>query len=220
MYNKGRLLQPLKVGEYVLTNRLEEAAINFLEADFNQCFEQMRHYDTQILNAFKFQFTIYTGLIGGALGLMQYGDELDLQVPGVALLTLGAILGMLLFATTIRNRVYFVQVTRYINEQREFFFEIKPLGFSNKSKMYTSWSQPPYLDWKSSQIWFAYIMAFLNSILLGVLIYIVSGVIWQICSVIIVTMLFHILVSKLYLFSREGKTASEATFGKGKEKRC
>lgn len=50
-------------------NELKDAARNFLENDFNQCFEQVRHYDTQIVDIFKFLATFYTTVAGIAIGL-------------------------------------------------------------------------------------------------------------------------------------------------------
>ena len=50
----------------------EREALKFLERDFNQCFQQMRHYDSQIFDILKFMFTAYTVLIGVALGLYQF----------------------------------------------------------------------------------------------------------------------------------------------------
>lgn len=44
----------------------EEEAVKFLERDFNQCFQQMRHYGSQILEILKFMFTSYSILISGS----------------------------------------------------------------------------------------------------------------------------------------------------------
>lgn len=152
----------------------EKEALKFLERDFNQCFQQMRHYDAQIFDILKFMFTAYTVLIGVALGLYKFGIEkdIDMALPALAMLSVCLLIGLFMFALSIRNRVYFVQVTRYVNEQRGFFLCYKPLGFENASKMYTDYFQPPYFNWRSSQAWFMYIIAFLNSTLLGALLYI------------------------------------------------
>ena len=69
----------------------EKEALRFLECDFNQCFEQMRHYDSQIFNSLKFMFTGYTALIGVALGFYKFGlqENNDLLVPVIAALSIG-----------------------------------------------------------------------------------------------------------------------------------
>jgi hypothetical protein len=140
---------------------MEKEAIRFLERDFEQCFKQMRHYDVQIFEILKFMFTAYSALIGVSIGLYQFSlkENHDLYWAAIAALSVGLILGIFLFAVAIRNRVYFVLVTRYINEYRDFFLKINPLGFENKTKMYTNYTQPPYFNWRSSQAWLSYIVA-------------------------------------------------------------
>ncbi len=119
-------------------------ALKFLQSDFNQCFEQMRYYDSQIFNILKFMFTGYSALIGISLGFYKFGleKEIDLSIPIISALSIGLILGFFMFALTVRNRIYFVLVSRYINEQRGFFLQFKPLGFNNQTKMYTNRFQP------------------------------------------------------------------------------
>jgi len=193
--------------------------LRFLESDFNQCFEQMRHYDSQIFDILKFMFTGYTALIGVALGFYKFGlqESVDLSVPVIAVLLVGLILGLFMFTLAIRNRVYFVQVTRYINEQRGFFLQCKPLGFNNKSKMYTNHLQPPFFNWRSSQAWFMYIIAFLNSTLLGVLLFVLFNSYihrWKVVMISsFVLFLVQLVAAVFYLKSRENKSASKAVFG-------
>lgn len=196
----------------------EKEALKFLERDFNQCFEQMRHYDTQTFNILKFMFAAYSALIGVAIGLYQFGlqQSKDLSLPAIAALTIGLILGLFMFALVIRNRVYFVQVTRYINEHRNFFLKYKPLGFENKSGMYTNHEQPPYFNWRSSHSWLSYIVSLLNSVLFGVLLYIAFPCAWKIViagSLILCGIQLAIAIA--YLKSQEKKSASVAVFGKG-----
>lgn len=146
-------------------------ALKFLERDFNQCFQQMRHHDTQIFDILKFMFTAYTVLIGAALGLFKSNLQVNLTFPIVISLIIGLILGAFMFYLVLINRSYYVRVTRYINEQRKLFLSFKPLGFENISHMYTNAKQP-YFSRESTQIWLAYIIGTLNSTLLGVLLFI------------------------------------------------
>lgn len=151
----------------------EKEALKFLERDFNQCFQQMRHYDSQIFDILKFMFTAYTALIGVALGLYQFGvkEKIYLIPPTIAALIIGLVLGAFMFYLVLINRAYYVRVARYINEQRNLFLAFKPLGFKNASRMYTNAKQP-YFSRESTQIWLAYIISALNSTLLGVLLFI------------------------------------------------
>lgn len=195
----------------------EKEALKFLERDYNQCFQQMRHYDAQIFDILKFMFTAYSALIGVAVGLYQFGlkEGKDLSAPAIAALTVGLLLGVFMFFIVVRNRVYFVQVARYVNEQRDLFFKLKPMGFENKSKMYTNHGQPPYFNWRSSQSWLLYIIGTLNSVLLGVLLYIVFPCSWKIViSGSISLLILQLVIAIAYLRFRENKSASKAVFGK------
>ena len=40
-------------------DKLHKAAVSFLENDFNQCFEQDRHYDSQVVDIFFGGFHFY-----------------------------------------------------------------------------------------------------------------------------------------------------------------
>lgn len=51
---------------------IQSASVNFLERDFNQCFEQIRYYDSQIVNIFKHLITFYTTIAGISIGLFQF----------------------------------------------------------------------------------------------------------------------------------------------------
>lgn len=195
----------------------EKEALKFLDRDFNQSFQQMRHYDGQIFDILKFMFTAYTLLIGGAIGLYQFGlkENKDVSAPAIAVLAIGLVLGLFMFALIARNRVYFVQVARYINEQRGFFLTLKPMGFDNKSQMYHNYKDPPYFNWRSSQSWLFYIVASLNSVLLGVLLYIFYPIEWKIIIFgSLILFIIQLTIAITYLTSRENKSASEAVFGK------
>jgi len=96
--------------EKEILSEQEREALNFLERDFNQCFQQMRHYDAQIFDILKFMFTAYSVLVGVALGLYQFGlkEGKDLSVPAIAALTVGLILGLFMLILSLP----FVEVGR------------------------------------------------------------------------------------------------------------
>ena len=195
----------------------QEEAAKFLQADFNQCFQQLRHYDSQLLDILKFQFGSYTFIVGTALGLYQFGlkEQASLTLPAVGVLVVGLIFGVLMYSLAIRHRVYFVLVARYINEQRGFFLKQKPLGFENKTRMYTNPAQPPYFNWRSSQAWYLYFVAILNSALLGVLIFLLVGGsdAWWVLGVAgLLSFIAQVWSAVRYLTSREPLSASVAVF--------
>ncbi|MGA2442259.1 MAG: hypothetical protein ABSH08_15000 [Tepidisphaeraceae bacterium] len=143
----------------------EKEGAKFLDRDFTQCFEQMRHHDGQIVDICKFAFTGYVTVIGAVLTLYRYGSEKGFAfvMPAVVVLCLTAILGFMLLGLVVRNRAYFVLMARYVNEQRQFFLTDKPLGFLNETHMYTNRTKPSYFYWPSSQSFLMYIMATLNA---------------------------------------------------------
>ncbi|MBN1594774.1 hypothetical protein JW933_02500 [candidate division FCPU426 bacterium] len=158
----------------------EQAALSFLLQDFNQCFEQMRYYDGQMISIFRFIFVAYTFLTGVVTSLYQYygNHHLQLQMPAVITLSVALALGVFSFAIIIRNRIYFVRVARYINEQRAMFLAWKPMGFENQARMYIRPEQPLYFNGWSSQSWLLYIMAFLNAMVLLAIGFFTCGFSW------------------------------------------
>ena len=206
-----------------MNNDKNEAGAKFLERDFDQCFAQMRHYDTQIWEICKFTFTAYTVLLGVALGLYQFSIEknVNLQWVSVAVLAVGLCVGVMMFGLAIRNRVYYIIVTRYINEHRKHFLKGKPLGFENITRMYEDPSKPPFFDWPSSQLWLSYLISLLNGLLLGTLIYVAfqsdeCTLIWASVAAILAAFL-QVCVGSRYLRSREGKSAMSAVTHKSED---
>lgn len=198
------------------TAKFQDASISFLENDFNQCFEQVRYYDTQIVDIFKFLATFYTTVAGIAIGLYQLSIEKHLALtPGlISGLSVAFLFGVCMFFLIVRNRVYFVFCMRYVNEQRGFFLSCKPVGFENNSKMYTDYKKPPFFNVLSSQSWWLYVVGLLNSVLLGVILYIAKmscGIITITCAIVL---LGQLISGIAYLKSRENKSAAEAVFGK------
>jgi hypothetical protein len=200
----------------------EQEAAKFLERDFNQCFQHMRHYDSQILEIVKFMFAGYTALIGGSLAIYKYAVDknLDLAIPIVIALGVGLLFGLLMFALVTRNRVYFVFVARYVNENRQLFLKAKPLGFQNVTGMYTDPHQPPFFSPRSSQAWFSYLVAALNATLLGAAVYVASGsnqyVWWTLGIGGGALFIGQQVLAVLYLYSRDMKSAERAVWGHDK----
>src|ERR1700690_2163236 len=93
----------------------EAESIRFLERDFNQSFEQLRHYDKQIFSILEFSFTAYSALVGLALGFYELGfkEHLDYSYALAGSLSVGFLVGIFLFVLIIRNRAYFVKIARY-----------------------------------------------------------------------------------------------------------
>jgi hypothetical protein len=195
---------------------MEKEGIKFLMNDFAQCFQQLRHYDGQIVDLSKFAFAGYTAILGTATGLYQFAmkEGKDFTVPIALILASGLVFGVFLFALVIRNRVYFVQVARYINEQRGLFLDVKPLGFQNRAGMYTNPHLPPFFNWRSSQAWYSYIIAAFNSLLLYMLVFTLAASFPAYWRIIFSCVAFagHLSIGISYLVSRESKTTDHAVF--------
>ena len=192
----------------------------FLEHDFNQCFQQMRHYDSQLFDSVKFLTTAYVGLIGIGIGLYEFGIKecKDFTIAVISSFLFALLFGLFMFMLIIRNRVYYVHVTRYINEIRKTFLEKKPLGFKNKSGMYTNYKQPPFFNWRSSQAYLMYVIALVNAILCGAIIFVwfyEESCCWlrTLCGAGTL-LLLQVGIGIFYFKSREGKSASKSVFGR------
>jgi hypothetical protein len=197
-----------------MTHTSDDHGAGFLDRDFNQCFTQMRHYDGQIWEVTKFAFTAYTLLLGSAVGLYKYSleNDADMSLTSVAILFVGLLVGIFMYCLTIRNRVYFINVTRYVNEHRRHFLKDKPLGFQNLTMFYDDPTRPPYFDWPSSQLWLSYLLSLLNGLLAGTLIFIFfRGIDLALVLLIIIFVTgSQIYIGISYLRSREGKSAMDS----------
>ncbi len=190
-------------------------AAKFLERDFNQCFMQLRHYDSQIWNICRFAFTAYIAILGTAIGIYKYSTEkgFDLIPAAIGVLGAGLMLGVLLYSLVICNRAYYVLVCRYINEHRKLFLETKPLGFENVSGMYMNPEMPPYFNWRSWQMWLCYIIALLNALVAALLVFFTleqNPWCWTLAVMVgIITALIQIGFGIKYLKTREKKRDSK-----------
>lgn len=185
--------------------------IKFVESDFVQCFQQMRHYDIQIFDAVKFIFTGYIALIGIAIGLYQFEtiEMIDLNYAIIVSLTIGLMLGFFVLALLIRNRVHYVQVTRYINEIRSYYYSNKPNEFENISGMYVNPNTPSYFNWKSTQLLLSYIITLLNTVIFCLIEYIFlkdcSFIIFIIIASSLAIINLQLLIAIKYLNAYETK---------------
>lgn len=141
---------------------------NLLIADFQQCFEQMRHYDEtfRVTLSFGFSMTLAVEAASGAL-LQHYGfTRLVMLTAGLLLITSG-LATALLIALLARNRVYYVFVARYVNEIRSAYLAEKPGGVLNRAGMYTDWRFPRILNPASTQTIQMYFLSACSSLLLS-----------------------------------------------------
>ena len=204
------------------TDQKKAAAAKFLDSDFTQCFQQLRYYDGQIVDICKFSFTGYLAVIGAVLALYKYGLDskppVDFTLPATAVLFLAAVIGFIMLGLIVRNRVYFVLMARYVNEQRGLFLRGEPLGFRNTSRMWTDPKQPPYFSPGSSQSFMIYMVSLLNASMLALAGFLIcaSGQRWWCLLAAIAVLVAQVLAVMVYLVTREGRSAGKALWGEGK----
>jgi len=156
-------------------DQYRQEAVSFLEHDYEQAFEQLRDYDSQIWEILKYSFGQLVGSIAAVWTIFSFASGKDapaiissLWKPvGATILVISFLFGLLAVQLILRNRVYFAATARYINEQRSFFFSSKPMGFANLSKYYTDYRFPKPFDTSSTQVLSVYVIVLIGSILLG-----------------------------------------------------
>ncbi len=141
---------------------------DLLVADFNQCFEQMRHYEEGFLKRLEFGFGGMVAVIGAIAFLIEHfhATAFTLATSGL-LLAVASGVGSLLVVGLARNRVYFAFVARYVNELRSLYLSKHPEGLANKSGMYTDHRYPKIFDPGSSQSIDIYFLALCVSVLVS-----------------------------------------------------
>jgi|GEM_PF-1185441 len=197
-----------------------EAAVRFLDTDFSECFAERRRFDSLIWEVTKFTFTAYSAMLAAAVGLYTFSlqQQVDLVPAAIALLSVGVVVGLFMLLLLVRTRVYFVIVTRYINEQRRHFLSDHPVGFENQSMMLTDVDRPAFFSTRSTHAWAALLVIALNAALSSALGFIgapaggrrgiLAGVIFVVVGVA------QAVVAVAYLRSRDGISPSEAVFGR------
>src|SRR5215469_15644106 len=137
-----------------------------LVADFEQSYEQLRHYDESLRKTAEFGFgATATVLAASAAIVAQYTLTAFTATVVSALLLFSAAGGVLLLSSLAQSRVYFARVARFVNEIRHHYLLSKPLGVDNKAKMYTDSSYPPVLHWGSSHTMAVYFFSLCNALL-------------------------------------------------------
>ncbi len=150
-------------------------AVSFLARDYGEVFSQLREYDKQIWEITKFSFLQLVGSIGAvwAVFLLANGkDALPLliaqwELVGSIILIISFLFSVLAVQYILRIRVYFAATARYINDHRDFFLSIKPIGFLNRSRYYTNYQYPKAFDKGSTQLLSTYFISVVSSFVLG-----------------------------------------------------
>ena len=140
---------------------------DLLVADFEQCFEQMRHYDETFRRTLEFDVGGVVAVIAASAALLgQYGPSYLVITSVGLLLVVSSLAGFLLVVSLARNRVYFAFVGRYVNEVRTLYLSHSPGGVSNKAGIYADYKFPSIFNPVSSHAIQLYFLSSCNSFLL------------------------------------------------------
>jgi hypothetical protein len=139
-------------------------ASDIVVSDFEQCFEQMRHYDDSFQNTVQFAYTGTVAVAGVSGTLLQsyHYTQLNLTILSV-ILGLSWLAGIILVMSLAKNRVYFAIVARRVNELRNVCFDERSPYRENKAKIYTDPTRPRISDFSSTQFFQVFLTSAFDS---------------------------------------------------------
>ena len=133
------------------------------------------------------------------------------------LLIISFLIGLLLLSLAVRNRAYFVPVTRQVNRIRKYFKENMEIEF-NFGDMYLNPAYPKYFNAFSTYSLTFYLMSLLNSVIISVgfscLFY---DSLFLNLIVLNIALVLQIAFIILYLTNKEKKSADEGIHGQKKK---
>jgi hypothetical protein len=140
---------------------------NLLIADFQECFQQMRHYDETFRATLSFGFGVVLAVEAASGALVEhYGFTCPVMITVGFLLITAALAVTLLVGLLARNRVYFAFVVRYVNEIRGLYLAESPGGILNKAGWHTDYRFPQVFNPASTQSIQIYFLLVCSSFLL------------------------------------------------------
>jgi hypothetical protein len=194
-----------------------ENSMAFLLKEYSENYTHMRHYDNLSYSFIKFTFTFDLAVLSAVVAMFNYfkSDKDLIILPLGYLLLFGFCIGVLFLALAVRNRAYFVPVTRQVNRIRNFFKDNISIGF-DFGDMYINPNYPSYFNVISTYSLTFYLISFLNAILLslGVSCFTEKTVKFNLW-IFIVAIAIQIISIVIYLKSKEGKTADQAIHHEG-----
>ncbi len=193
----------------------QDKSVDFLLKEYSEAYNHMRHYDNLELSFIKFVFAFDIGILSACVTIYNYfqGNEKIVAKPLGIIALLGFTVGLIFLALCVRNRVYFVVVTREVNRIRKYFNENMEAKF-NFDEMYMNPLYPKYFNFMSTYSLSKYLISILNAILASIgysLFW--CGILGFNGWVLIISFLAQAGFIILYLISKEGKKADEAVHG-------
>jgi hydroxymethylpyrimidine pyrophosphatase-like HAD family hydrolase len=159
-----------------LTCKMTDFSKTFLSNDFDQSYQQLRHYDSLNWEITKFSFVELLLGITSVWAIYVFAKDplkVDTLIAKRQFLIIPSILGICYLFSILasflisRNRVYYAKVARYINEHRHFVLSSKPLNFQNVTGFYTDYNLPPAFDIWSTHLVSLYVIQFIGACVFG-----------------------------------------------------
>ena len=186
-------------------------SVGFLVSEYEQCFEQMRHYNAISISLTKFVFTGFAAIASGAFALFKYLEGQNYQnivIGGILLLTF--VTGVIFLTLMLRNRVYFIFVARQVNSLRNYFLSNMDVDYIKYNVCYIDPSFPRAFNLWSTYTLLFFIVALINAVLVGVGSYLVithyctgeDWLRWLISLVIAVVLVVTQLIASIFYLTR------------------
>jgi hypothetical protein len=139
---------------------------NFLLKEYDQCFNQMRHYDNVSVSMIKFAFSIYSALGTIAFAIYQFlyrnENSLNVIIGSIALFTF--LVGFIIVLMLTRNRLYFVSVAKQVNRIRNLSIYKSKSVFDFKSALPYDPNIPKAFNIRSIYLITIFLLCFMNSV--------------------------------------------------------
>lgn len=175
----------------------KDETVEFLTAEYTECFNQMRHYEEVADSYLKFTFGGYPVIVGGISALYAILDVDYRNLVVSALLFLTFFAGFAVLNLLLTNRSYYVVVARQINAIRYYFLKnADRIDFLKYNKCYLDAGKPVAYNPTSTSTRLFDIISILNALVgAGFLHFLLlhynvkSNIIWVCCGILVVALL-------------------------------
>lgn len=138
---------------------------SLLLEDFSQSMNTHRHYDTVNWDITKFTFSEILIAIGACWTIYTFANGIGENVKWLTMAIVCAaswLFAIMALYTIVKNRTYFVRISRHINELRNHVLKVEPIGFKNLTGFWHNPKYPKVKDWCSTQFVSIYMIGILS----------------------------------------------------------
>jgi len=146
---------------------------SFLDKEYDQCFDHMRHYENLTKDLLQFSYGYYSAIAALSIAIYQYFHETHSDSVAslgytAILLILSVVIGTIITTQFVRYRKYYVSTARQVNRIRKYYIE----NFDRfKSALPIDPDIPKAYNPKSTQLHTIYIFIIVNAIYLCIGLY-------------------------------------------------